>query len=102
VLLWYLIIAWVVLVGSLSIWIGIRSWRTFQTAKAVQVEIERFQSHTAITEVPRKLEELRVKLDRLNETLERLNRSTAGLRVLWWALKPLRQYIQFVRGLQTK
>jgi Trk-type K+ transport system membrane component len=102
VLLWYLIIAWFVLVGSLSIWIGIRAWRTFQTAKAVQSEIERFQRTAAIDEVPRKLEELRVKTELLNDALDRLNTSTAGLRVLWWALEPLRRYIQFVRGLPTK
>ena len=38
----------------------------------------------------------------LNESLERLNTSTAGLRVLWNALGPLRHYIQIVRGLTTK
>ena len=101
-LLWYLIIAWIAVVGSLSVWIGIRGWRTFQTAQAVQAEIERFQATAPIDEVPRKLEELLVKLDTLNEALERLNTSTAGLRVLWWALEPLRRYIQFVRGLPTR
>ena len=60
-LLWYLIIVWVVVVGSLTVWIGIRGWRTFQTAKTVQAEIDRFQSTAQIDEVPRKLEELRVK-----------------------------------------
>ena len=101
-LLWYLIIAWFVLVGSLSILIGIRGWRTFKTAKAVQAEIDHFQQTAAIDEVPRKLEELRVKMEALHEALERLNTSTAGLRVLWWALEPLRRYIQFVRGMSVK
>ena len=101
-LLWYLIIVWVVVVGSLTVWIGFRGWRTFQTAKTVQAEIDRFQSTARIDEVPRKLEELRVKIDLLNESLERLNTSTAGLRVLWNALGPLRHYIQIVRGLTTK
>jgi len=102
VFLWILIIAWIAVIGSLSIWIGLRAWHTFQTAKTVQMEIERFQRTAKIDEVPRKLEELRVKMDRLNEALERLNTSTAGLRVLWWALEPLRRYIQMVRGLTTK
>ncbi|HEU0193367.1 MAG TPA: hypothetical protein VFQ71_04165 [Gaiellales bacterium] len=103
-MLWWLVVAWVVVVGGFTIWIGIRSARTARHVAGTQRLLEPQIAHlqgVSLAELATRQAELQQRIARLQTTVENLNRSLERLRLLidTWnqSVRPLRVAMRFFR-----
>jgi hypothetical protein len=103
-MLWWLVVAWLLVVGSLSVWIGIRGAGTARhvsrTQRALEPQIAQLQG-VGLAELASRQAELQDRVARLQTAVESLNRSLERLRLLidTWnqSVRPVRMAIRFFR-----
>jgi hypothetical protein len=66
------VIVWLVVIGALSIWVGLRGWALYGRVRALQSEVER--------QVPReRIDEINIKVARLKEKQAVLQAAVADM-----------------------
>jgi hypothetical protein len=103
-MLWWLVVAWVVVVGSFAVWIGIRGAGTARhvsrTQRALEPQIAQLQG-VGLADLATRQAELQEGIARLQTAVENLNRSLERLRLMidTWnqAVRPVRMAIRFFR-----
>jgi hypothetical protein len=103
-MLWWLVLAWVVVVGGFAVWIGIRGAGTARQVsraqRALEPQIAQLQG-VGLTELATRQAELQEGIVRLQTAVENLNRSLERLRLTidaWnQAVRPVRMAIRFFR-----
>jgi hypothetical protein len=103
-MLWWLVVAWLVVVGGFAVWIGIRSAGTARHVASTQRLLEPQIAHlqgVGLAELATRQAELQDRVARLQTAVENLNHSLERLRLLidTWnqAVRPLRMAIRFFR-----
>jgi TolA-binding protein len=103
-MLWWLVVAWVVVVGGFAVWIAIRGAGTARhvasTQRALEPQIAQLQGGS-LAELGTRQAQLQERIAKLQVAVENLNRSLERLRLLidTWnqAVRPLRMAMRFFR-----
>jgi TolA-binding protein len=102
--LWVVVIVWLVLVGGVSAWLGIRATATARRMRVAEgtlnAQVVSLQGH-GLTTLADRTAELQRQIAELERAFARLNRALEGMRILLaaWngATGPARALLRFAR-----
>lgn len=103
-MLWVVVIVWLLVIGAVSVWLGLRAAETFRRMRVAQVELNAqvvALQAGGLPKLARRTAELQRQIAELERAFNRLNRALEGLRILLaaWsgATAPARALLRFIR-----